>query len=243
MSEQLILIEGLSASGKTLSLNSLADRDSVAYFNCENKRVPFRPEFKNTLNVTDPYQVHNGIRELNGMSQIKTVIIDTIDFLMNMFETNIIKKAANGQKAWGDYFTFFQELMQVYVAQSDKTFIFLAHAKTVLDEAAMMNVTSVPVKGALKDLGVESFFTTVIMAKQVPLRMLEGITNSLLNVNEDDTERGVKYVFQTRMNKASVGEKIRSPHQPPMWAKNEIFIDNNAQHVVTRLNDYYGGSK
>lgn len=237
MSEQLILIEGLSASGKSLSLQHLREPEGVIYLNCENKRLPFKPGKLNCYNITDPFQIYEGIDYANKTDSIHTVVIDTLDFLMTMFETNIIKKAANTQKAWGDYFTYFQELMQVKVAQSEKQFIFLAHAFTLLDEDAMMKVTSVPVKGALKNLGVESFFTTVIMAKQVPLRLVEPYTNPWLNVSDDDKDRGVKYVFQTRMTKESMGEKIRSPQG--MWTKDETFIDNNAQYVLDRLTDYY----
>jgi uncharacterized protein YrzB (UPF0473 family) len=237
MSEQCILIEGLAASGKTLSLNSLTNRDRVGYLNCENKRVPFKPEFKFGLNITDPFQVPQAITELSSMPEIEVIVIDTLDFLMNMYETNIVKKAANGQKAWGDYYTFFQELMQVHVANSKKSFIFLAHAHTVVDEDAMMKVTSMPIKGALAKVGAESFFTTIVMAKQVPLRLVTPYKNSLLNVSDEDTERGVKYVFQTRMTKESAGEKIRAPQD--MWTKDETFIDNNAQHVLNRLTSYY----
>ena len=131
--------------------------------------------------------------------------------------------------------------MQDKVANSPKTFIFLAHAATILDEEAMMKQTSVPVKGQLRNMGVESFFTTVVMSKQVPLRLVEPFKNTLLNVSEDDRERGVKYVFQTRMTKESAGEKIRSPQG--MWDKSETFIDNNMQYVLDRLNTYYGGSQ
>jgi hypothetical protein len=127
--------------------------------------------------------------------------------------------------------------MQVRVANSTKQFIFLAHAYTVLDEEAMMKVTAVPVKGALKNLGVESYFTTVVMSKQVPLRIVDNYKNPLLTVSDDDKERGVKYVFQTRMTKESAGEKIRSPQD--MWTKDETFIDNNIQHVLDRLAEYY----
>lgn len=240
MSEQLILVEGLSAGGKTSSLQHLTNPNSALYLNCENKRAPFRPELKNTYNIIDPSQVFEGMDWAETQPDINTIIIDTLDFLMNMYETNIVKKAANGQKAWGDYFTYFQELMQVKVARSSKTCIFLAHAYTVLDEDSMTKNTSVPIKGALKNLGVESFFTTVIMSKQVPLRLVEPFTNKLLNVTEDDKERGVKYVFQTQMTKASSGEKIRSPQG--MWDKSETFIDNNMQHVVDRLVAYYGNT-
>ena len=237
MSEQLILIEGLSASGKSLSLSHLSAPEGVIYLNCENKRLPFKPGKLQCYNITDPYQVHEGIEYASKTDAVHTVVIDTLDFLMTMFETNIIKKAVNGQKAWGDYFTYFQELMQVHIANSSKQFIILAHSYTVLDEEAMMKTTFVPVKGALRNLGVESFFTTVVMAKQVPLRIVEPYKNPMLNVSEDDKERGVKYVFQTRMTKESAGEKIRSPQD--MWTKDETFIDNNIQYVLDRLADYY----
>jgi AAA domain len=237
MSEQLILIEGLSASGKSLSLSHLNEPEGVIYLNCENKRLPFKPGKLQCYNITDPYQVYEGIEYASKTDAVHTVVIDTLDFLMTMFETNIIKKAVNGQKAWGDYFTYFQELMQVHIANSSKQFIILAHSHTVLDEEAMMKTTSVPVKGALRNLGVESFFTTVVMAKQVPLRIVEPYKNPMLNVSEDDKERGVKYVFQTRMTKESAGEKIRSPQD--MWTKDETFIDNNIQYVLDRLADYY----
>ncbi len=237
MSEQLVLIEGLSASGKSLSLSHLRNPEGVIYLNCENKRLPFKPGKLNCYNITDPYQVYEGIDYADKTPSVHTVVIDTLDFLMTMFETNIIKPSANTQKAWGDYFTYYQQLMQVKVANSSKQFIFLAHAFTTLDEDAMIKTTSVPVKGALKNLGVESFFTTVVMAKQVPLRLVEPFSNPLLNVSDDDKERGIKYVFQTRMTKESAGEKIRAPQD--MWAKSETFIDNNIQHVLDRLADYY----
>ena len=238
MSEQLILVEGLSSGGKSSSLQGLTNPDRAIYLNCENKRMPFRPELKNRYNIVDPFQVYEGIEYADKQSNIDDVIIDTLDFLMIMFETNIIKKAVNSQKAWGDYFTFFQELMQVRVANSTKRFIFLAHAYTMLDEESMTKATTVPVKGALRNIGVESFFTTVIFAKQVPLRLVEPYSNKLLNISDDDKERGVKYVFQTRMTKESMGEKIRSPQG--MWDKSETFIDNNMQHVLDRLAAYYG---
>jgi hypothetical protein len=184
-----------------------------------------------------PDQVIEGIQYADKTASVHTVVIDTLDFLMNMYETNIVKKAANGQKAWGDYFTYFQELMQVHIANSSKQFIILAHAHTTLDEEAMMKTTTVPVKGALRNLGVESFFTTVVMSKQVPMRLIEPYKNPLLTVSDDDKERGVKYVFQTRMTKESAGEKIRSPQD--MWTKDETFIDNNIQYVLDRLTDYY----
>lgn len=236
-----MLIEGLSASGKSLSLKHFKNPERVMVLNCENKRLPFKPNGTRIYNITDPNQVIEGIQFANNDANTDLVVIDTLDFLMNMYETNIVKKATNGQKAWGDYFTFFQELMQVHIANSSKSFIFLAHAFSVLDEALGMNITSCPVKGALKNIGVESFFTAIVMAKQVPLRLVEPFKNALLNVSEDDIERGVKYVFQTRMTKGSAGEKIRSPDG--MWDKSETYIDNNAQHVLDRLNVYYGGSK
>jgi hypothetical protein len=66
---------------------------------------------------------------------------------------------------------------------------------------------------------------------------LKDYANPLLNITEDDEMLGYKHVFQTRLTKETVGERIRSPMG--MWDKSETFIDNNIQNVIDRLHKYY----
>ena len=73
--------------------------------------------------------------------------------------------------------------------------------------------------------------------KKVPVKVLKNFQNDLLVITEEEEELGFKHVFQTRLTKDSVGERIRSPMG--MFSKEETYIDNNAQLLIQRLNEYY----
>ncbi len=62
--------------------------------------------------------------------------------------------------------------------------------------------------------------------------------SDLFTITPEDEIVGFKYVFQTRLTKETVNERIRSP--VGMWDLNETFIDNNLQNVLDRLHKFYG---
>ena len=127
--------------------------------------------------------------------------------------------------------------MQQYVAKSSKNVIILAHTTQVYDANEMVNQVVVPVKGSLSKKGIESFFSTVISTKKVLLKDLKGYENDMLDITEDDEMLGFKRVFQTRLTKETVNERIRGPIA--MWDRNETYIDNDISHVIKRLQEYY----
>lgn len=153
--------------------------------------------------------------------------------MMDMYESMVVLKATNTQKAWGDFQQFFKSIMHL-VAKSNKQFIFTAHTATELTDEG--EETFIRVKGALKNNGIESFFTNVIAAKKVRLNKLDNYKNALLNITDDEEELGLKYVLQTRVNKDTIGDRIKSN----AFDKSETFIDNNIQLVLNRLKEYYG---
>ena len=87
--------------------------------------------------------------------------------------------------------------------------------------------------------GIESFFTTVISTKKLPLTKLDSklAKSKLYEVTEEDKANGFKYVYQTRLTKETVNERMRAPMG--MWDMKETYIDNNLQNVVNRLHEYY----
>jgi len=101
----------------------------------------------------------------------------------------------------------------------------------------MINETMATVKGSLKNLGLESYFTTVISSKKLPLTKLTAYQNPLLTITEDDEILGFKYVFQTKLTKDTVNERMRS--HLGLWSKEETYIDNDVQLVLDRINEYY----
>lgn len=244
VNDHLVLISGESATGKSASLQNIKNQERWLYLNCEaGKRLPFRNKFK-AFTITDPYQVYEAFdatRPGGPMhGTIDGIIIDTVTFLMDMFESQYVLNSANSQKAWGDYAQFFKKLMQDYVASSDKAVIILAHTRSDLDDAAMMMKTSVPIKGSLKNNGIESYFSTVVSTKKVSLKELEAYHNPMLTISPQDEMLGYKHVFQTQLTKATVGERIRSPMG--MFDVKETYIDNDAQLLLNHLSPYYGDS-
>ena len=236
--DQLVLVVGYSTTGKTASLRNIRNQERWVYLNCESgKRPPFKNKF-NMVTVTDPEQVPEYLQQcIDNIDDVDGIIIDSLSFLMDMYETQYVLNSANTMKAWGDYGQFFKNIMQNLVPKFRKPIIIIAHVRDDLDERSMEVKTSVPIKGALKNQGVEAYFSTVVAAKKIPLKELEKYGSKMLSITDDEKEVGYKHVFQTRITKNSTGERIRSPMG--MFERAETYIDNDVQILIDHLNDYY----
>lgn len=239
VNDQLILVAGYSGEGKSASLRNIRNQENWVYLNCEaGKRLPFRNRFNN-VRISEPYEVWSYLDDcIENKDQVDGVIIDSITFLLDMFESQYIAGAANGQKAWGDFAQFFKTIMQQKVTRFGKPVVIIAHLLDVYDEASQSMKISVPVKGALKNNGIEAYFSTVVGARKVPLKELEKFGSKLLDITEEEKELGYKHVFQTRITKGTTGMRIRSPMG--MFDKSETYIDNDVQKLLDHLNEFYG---
>lgn len=164
MNEQLVLIAGESAAGKSASLRNIPNQDRWLYLNCEaGKRLPFRNKFQ-SFTITDPCQIYEAFDYGQGDSSVDGIIIDTITFMMDMFESCYVIGSNNTQKAWGDYAQFFKQLMQQHVASFGKPVIMLGHTRADYNEKTMTHDVTVPVKGSLKNNGLEAFEESALAA-------------------------------------------------------------------------------
>lgn len=237
VNDHLALIVGKSASGKSASLKDLNNPEGVLYLNCEaGKRLPFPAKFIQKV-VTDPLQIFEAFLWVETQPQVHTIVIDTLTYLLDMYESLYVLNSQNTIKAWGDFAQYFKELMQQYVAKSTKNVIFLAHTAESLNENEMAIETKVPVKGSLRNNGIESYFSVVIAAKKVPLKALKDYGSPLLTVTPEEEMLGYKHVYQTRLTKDTVCERLRGPMG--LFSIPETFIDNNLQLVLDRLQKYY----
>lgn len=235
----LVLVSGKSSSGKSASLLDIVKPEGVMYLNCENgKKLPFKSTFKE-LTITDTDQVYQAFAEAEKMPDVHTIVIDTLTYLMDMYESTKVLTSSDTMRAWGQYAQYMKVLMSQVVAKSTKNVVFLAHTSDILNESEMINETMVKVKGSLMNQGIESFFTCVISTKKVTLNKLDGkvAKSTLFKLTPEDEANGFKYVFQTRLTKETVNERIRSPMG--MWDIKETYIDNNLQNVINRLHKYY----
>lgn len=236
--DNLVLLVGKAANGKSASLRNIKNPEGVLYLNCEaGKKLPFRSKFIERV-ITDPIKhIPQMFTAAESKPEIHTIVVDSLTYLLDMYESKYVLTLANKMEGWSNFAQFFKYLMQDLVAKSTKNVIFTAHVKDdVTDE--MVRETSVPVKGSLKNNGIESYFSCVIAAKKKKLTDLEEYNSSLLTITPQEEALGFKYVFQTMITKDTVNERLRGPMG--LFAANETFIDNDMQLVLDRLHEYYG---
>jgi hypothetical protein len=235
--DHLVLLCGKSATGKSASLMGLENPEGVLYLNCEaGKRLPFKSKFIQKT-VTDPLQVYEAFDWAETNPNIHTIVVDSLTYLLDMYESVYVLNSSNTMQAWGAFAQYYKTLMQQYVARSTKRIIFVAHTSDTLNESEMAVETKVPVKGSLKNNGIESYFTVVIASKKVALKALKDYGSALLNVTPEEEALGFKYVYQTKITKDTVNERLRGPLG--LFDTKETFIDNNMQLVMNRLKEYY----
>lgn len=236
--DQLVLIVGQSATGKSAALRNIRNQERWGYLNTEaGKRLPFKNRFQQ-FRITDPYQIWEAFDHFTGDPTCEGLITDSLTFMMDMLESMYVVGAKDGQKAWSDFAQFFKVLMQSKVTAFGRPTIFTAHTLAKLDEQAMEMKVSVPIKGSLKNNGVESYFSTVVATKKMTLKELEPYKSELLIITDEDKMLGYKHVFQTRPTKTTTGETIRSPMG--LFSREQTFMDNDAQLLLDHLHAFYG---
>jgi hypothetical protein len=231
------MICGKSATGKSASLSTIENPEGVMYLNCEaGKRLPFKTKFKQFV-ITDPLQVNEAFDAAENMPGIHTIVVDSLTYLLDMYESVYVLPSANGMQAWGQFAQYYKALMQQYVAKSTKRVVFIAHTSDTLNESEMLMETKVPVKGSLKNNGIESYFTVIVSSKKVQLKTLKDYSSELLNITAEEESLGFKYVYQTKLTKETVNERMRGPMG--LFSNKETFIDNNVQSLLNKLEEYY----
>jgi AAA domain len=237
VNDHLVLLCGKSAAGKSASLMGLEKPEGVMYLNCEaGKKLPFKTKFKQ-YTITDPIQIFEAFQAAEGMDNVHTVVVDSLTYLLDMYESVYVLKSSNTMQAWGQFAQYYKELMQQSVAKSSKNVIFIAHTSDTMNESEMIMETKVPVKGSLKNNGIESYFTVVVASKKIRVKDLKDYQSELLTITPEEEALGYKYVFQTKLTKETVNERLRGPLG--LWETKETYIDNNIQLVLNRLHNYY----
>lgn len=232
----IVLVMGKPNTGKSTSLSKLANQDKMIYLCTDLKALPFKSKFLKTVNVSDAMDVLGFITQIEQTETVSGAVLDTITFLMSMYERQYVNTSPNTQQAWGNYGNFYREFIHA-IKSGTKDYAILAHEDTVLNEQTMQMESKVPIKGSVGKIGVEADFTTILSTKQMPIKKLEPYANDLLHITDEEREDGFKYVFCTRVTKEFIGDKTRSAIG--LWSRNELFIDNDLNQVFNRLREYY----
>ena len=238
MDNRVVLVMGIPSSGKTTSLRNIKDPEGVLYLNFDGKGLPFNNKFKE-IKVEDVAKTLDYLDAVSERDDIHTVVLDTLTYMMDQYETQYVVYSSNTMKSWSDYQQFYKQVLHK-CKMSGKNVIVLAHSDTVMNDTEMVLETKVPIKGAIARRGVEADFEVILSSKTIPLKKLEYLGKTpLLQPEPTDEQFGFKYVFQTMIDKDTMNEKMRAPLG--FWKyPEEKYINNDLQLVIDKLNDYFG---
>ena len=80
-------------------LAGISSRENLnEVFWTQRKKLPFKAGFKQMV-ITDPLQVPAAIEKFTGHPKVEGIIIDSLSFLLNMYENQYVVTSTNTQQA------------------------------------------------------------------------------------------------------------------------------------------------
>lgn len=228
------MIVGSPSTGKTTSLQHLRNQENFIYLNFDRKDLTFKGNFRAEKHISDPYDVLGYLDAIESNPEVQGAVIDTLTFMMGLFERRVIDVAHDSRAAWGEYGRYYKDVMD-RIKSGTKDYIILSHVNSIYNEESQSLEDRVPIKGAIGKLGCESDFSHILTTKLVKTRVLADRECALLSITDEDREDESKLVFQTRPFK-SEASLSRAPIG--FWERSELYIDNNINHVLDRIKEY-----
>lgn len=251
----LILLSGESAAGKSMSLRNLRNPEGVMYISTEvNKPLPFKDNFmKPKQPLTDPKSLLQWIPQIDAKPEIHTVVLDSLTFLMNMFETKYVLTKTTVTKngvvkdtlaGWSDYSEYFKTLFLDLIAKSPKNWIIISHNEKEQLPSGQLSYKAI-IKGSISKQTVESYFSLVFYARRIALEEVDKLNvppnPKYFKITPREQQFGTKHIIQCDITEEFANSKIRNPFG--CFDESEVFFDNDIQLVMDKLNEYYGISK
>jgi hypothetical protein len=237
----IVLIVGKPSTGKSTSARCMDNPSGIVNLNCDMKRTPFKNKYALDIDINDPEELINGsniLAQCEGEDTVHTILLDTITYLMRSYKTMYIDEAHDGRAAWGNYQKYYNKLIHA-IKTGNKNYVIMAHIADSYNDKEMVTESNVVLQGAVGRLGMEGDFTTIVEAVSKPVtKKLLDMQHDLFQITEREQLDGIKYMFVTRRVKEHPTTKARSASD--LWKDEEVYIDNNIQFLVNRINDYYG---
>lgn len=165
-----ICIIGESGAGKTTSLRNLNPNETY-FIDADKKksawkgfRQQYNKENKNYVATDNPTQILNLMKGISEKTQLKYIVIDTLNGVMVGEE--IRRSKEKGFDKWADLVVYIYSILDIVSElRDDLTIIYTAHSETERTEDGYMWTRMKTTGKKLNKLVPESKFNVVLLAK------------------------------------------------------------------------------
>ena len=99
--QKIFLVIGNSGSGKTSSLRNMPLEKTVLINTELKSMLPFRghARLKKHWLLNDIHKLMAGLTLLEKDPEVEYIVLDSLSYLMNMYELQVVKTSTNGMRA------------------------------------------------------------------------------------------------------------------------------------------------
>ena len=220
-----VLICGKTGSGKTSSIRTL-DPSETLILKTINRTLPFKfvgvygKEQKNMFNTPTYEDVLKALKWANTQDNIKNIVITDGTYIIRQ---EYFKRAKEvGYNKYTDFAMHMQQILKAIQELRDDINVFMEYH----------------VDSSVTDSGITEYKpSTVGKLLDNQYNILENVDIVLFTQLEYD-DKAVKYGFVTNRCLDHNGAEI--PAKSPMGMFDEMFIPNDLDFVVKKINEYYG---
>jgi len=139
-----VLLIGESGGGKTYSFRNM-NRDTTLFINIENKPLPFKGQFKNTVVPNTPQDVLTFLQKGSQDKSISHIVVDSFSAYVDLLLLQS-RATKTGYEIWSYYNEQIGKFND-YVKKVQKEVFVTAHYEILTDEVGGMKKKRAKVKG------------------------------------------------------------------------------------------------
>jgi len=209
-----VLEIGESGGGKTYSFRNM-DRETTLFINIENKPLPFKTAFKNTVIPNTPQDVLTALQNGSKSPIIQQIVVDSFSAYVDMLLLQA-RATKTGYEIWSYYNEQIGKFND-YVKKVQKEVFVTAHYEILTDEVGGMKKKRAKVKGREWEGLIEKDYTLVVYAESVV----------------EFGEKKAKHFFTLQ------ADGVNSAKTPPdIFGADVTVIDNDSNLVLQKIREF-----
>lgn len=224
---------GVSGTGKTTACQKLMELPTTLYIIAEvGMKRPTFPTGCTLLELPDSATLVSTISEELTQKSYNTVIVDSYSACISRYETDHVISATNTQDAWGKYGQYHVACIGYLseLANAGFNVIVINHKKEIYDKEGNLLRSTLPLKGAMANYGVEATFNIMVECCTLDPISIAAFPNPHLVITPREQRQQVKHCFKLEADIGDLSPLIKIPTQ--LYGEDSLVVNADTLRLV-----------